>query len=130
MWSKLTRWLIFTVVLSLLPLMLDFVLKAADGSSPSINEVISRGELCLVCTALAGVGLGELLGLSDEAALTKIVLGGACFLSAVISIALYIAMKATTGNTGSLYLDNLSWYVFAETVITSTVSVVVSEVRK
>jgi hypothetical protein len=130
MWSKLMRWLIFTVALTLLPLVLDWALRAADGSSPSVNAIISHGELCLVCTALAGVGLGELLGLSDDAGLIKIVLGGACFLTSITSIALYVAMKATVGATGSLFLDGLSWYVFVVTLITSTASIMVSEAKK
>lgn len=129
-WSKLARWSIFTVVLSLFPIILDYVLKAAVRSDTPLNEVIAKGELSLICTALSGVAVGELLGISEKAKLFKICLGGVCFLNAVFSICLYIAMKAAEGSLGSLYLDRLSWWLFFETAITSTIAIAVSEAKK
>lgn len=128
--SKLARWAIFTVALSLVPLILDFISKSSNGSSHYVSEVIARGELSLICTALSGVALGELIGLSEKAKIAKILLGGTCFLSAVLSICLYLGMKGTTGDLGSEFLDHLCWWLFAETLFTTTITIAVSEALK
>jgi hypothetical protein len=60
--EKLVRWLIFSVVISLLPLLFRFALEATDGKSPTLSDLLSQGELLLISSAIAAAAVGELIG--------------------------------------------------------------------
>ena len=71
LWPKLARWLLFCVVISLLPFGIAYLDLHADEKSPKIEDPFSRGELLLVSTAIGG-----LIGVRNTPAIYKIISGG------------------------------------------------------
>jgi hypothetical protein len=116
----------------LLPLGLDFLIKLGDaepGARASLAEVIGRGELCLIVTALSAVGLGEIGGAKLKGEKTGILLVGASLLNIALGIAVYVLMKShESGHPPGMYIS-LSYMLFISTAIVATSCVAVSEVR-
>src|SRR5580692_8929792 len=55
------RWLLFDVVISILPLVLSYSIRAMFIGNPTIMDVIQNGELYLISTALAAAAIGEVV---------------------------------------------------------------------
>ena len=60
--AKLTKWAVFGVALSLLPVAAKFVAAFMQGRSsmPAFDEVFGDGELLIVATVIAAVRIGDL----------------------------------------------------------------------
>lgn len=130
--ARMARWIIFTVILSLAPLLIDYLAAVgrAHGTLLQISEVYAKGELCLIATALAGVATGEMFGLSERAKTAKIVLGGLCLLLAIGSIALYVMMKSNLDPLALPTYTYISGFLFILTFFASTSAIAVSELQK
>jgi len=56
-------WFIFTVAFSLLPLGGYFLAMQLHGYSPTLFELLEKGELFSICCALAATGIGEAISI-------------------------------------------------------------------
>lgn len=132
LWARLSRWGFYTVLIALAPLALDYANALVDmrGRLPPVWTVYQRGELCLVTTALAGVALGEIIGISDKAKTVTIVLGGLCTVSGFVGAALYVIMKTRADASSTSTLTLVSEFLFVETLVSATCAIVVAELRK
>lgn len=131
-WARMGRWLLLTVVAALAPLGVDYInaISDAGGSFPRLSVAYEHGELCLVTTALAGVALGELLGLSEQAKVAKVCLGGLCVIAVFVGAALYVTMKARFNPQSAPMMAYISGWTFLATLFVSTCSVGLSELKK
>src|SRR5579863_1592711 len=91
MLAKLLKWLIFTVVVALVP----FGIVALDlwdkGDNLFAWSVLwPHGELMLVSTALAADALGDLIASDRPSGSLKIAAGGGCLVVLIITIAGYV----------------------------------------
>jgi hypothetical protein len=64
--EKLLAWVIFSVIIGLLPMAFDYFQLsgrnlAPEGLVPAIRAVTADGELCLVAVGLSAAAIGELL---------------------------------------------------------------------
>lgn len=130
--ARMARWVIFTVVLSIIPLIIDYLAAAAHahGNLPGPSEVYSKGELCLTTTALAGVAAGEILGLSERAKTPKIILGGLCVIFSVCSIAIYGMIKSNSDPLALPTFAQASVWLFGGALLISTSTIAVAELQK
>lgn len=130
--ARMARWMIFTVVLSIIPLVIDYLASSAHahGELPSLGGVYSKGELCLTTTALAGVAAGEIFGLSERAKTPKIILGGLCLIFSISSIAIYGMIKSNSDPLALPIFAQVSVYLFGAGIFISTCTIAVAEIQK
>lgn len=130
--ERMALWLLFSVVLSTLPLCFDFVamFKAAHGVAPAWAATYSKGELCLITTALSGVAIGELLAVRKSTRLWTILPGFLCLACALGSIYLYSLLHGETDPSSTPMIAYLSFWIYVLAVGASTASVAVAELEK
>src|SRR3954468_5447431 len=61
MWQRLSAWLVFGVIVSLLPLGFDFLGHVDGDGGNSWTVLAGRGQLLLISVVIAGNALGEVL---------------------------------------------------------------------
>ena len=92
--AKLMRWLIFSVVLALVPLAFTALRLSTRGDSPSLLtcllRAISRGELLLIAAILCGRSSGELVGSGTSYRISKTISAGGAVILLMLA-ALYFA---------------------------------------
>ncbi|MDA1191644.1 MAG: hypothetical protein O3A46_08185 [Candidatus Poribacteria bacterium] len=82
-----SRWMIFSVIASVIPIVLSIVWTVGrTGSLPPFESWWAGGELLLVTTGLTAGGLGQTIGTRETRALQKILVGGSCFVTALVAI--------------------------------------------
>ncbi len=59
--SRITKWLLFGVVCSLLPILFKVITYVTRGQNIELTILVEHGELFLISTAIAATGLGELV---------------------------------------------------------------------
>jgi len=101
--DRLMFWLIFTVVISLLPIgfhALQFINRA---QSVQLYDVISNGELFIISVGMAATAIGEALSKRSGSSLVLFMVG-ICFILLIISAFLYadVAAMNMANNTSSL----------------------------
>ncbi len=74
--KKLTRWIFFSVLISICPLCAAYLISQTMGLKVELSSFISRGELQLISVALLATGIGELIGSKEIATIAKIIVGG------------------------------------------------------
>lgn len=129
--TKLLRWLFFTVLLSLIPIVASYVIGAANKkASISLVSVLDQGDLYLLCSVFCAAGLGELIGLGRKRfEIVKIFVGGVAILHVVMCIFLYVAIRNPSASTDIDYLVFLSMVLFSTGILASTACVALSEVQ-
>lgn len=130
--ERMVLWLLFSVVLSTIPLFFDYIslFRAAHGVAPSWAATYSRGELCLITTALSGVAIGELLAVRKSTRLWTILPGFLCFTCSLGSIFLYSLLHGEPDPGSTPMIAYLSFWLYVLAVGASTASVVVAELEK
>lgn len=93
---KVTRWLLFGVVIGLLPFLFSFVNILASPSSldstgwtHTRNALFGRGDLLLIAATLVAASAGDLIGSGREREGGKIVAGFWCLVIFVICVVWY-----------------------------------------
>lgn len=117
--EKLTRWFIFGVVVSLLPFALAYLNLWASKKPAKIEDLLSRGELLLVSTAIGAAAIGELLGVKDTHALGKIIVGGCSFVAVLMQMAWYACTSDASRGLDGQYVARSSLVFFAVTLVCS-----------
>lgn len=118
--EKLTRWFIFGVVVSLLPFALAYLNLWASKKPAKIEDLLSRGELLLVSTAIGAAAIGELLGVKDTHALYKIVIGGCSFVAVLTQMAWYAYTSDASQGLDGRSVAKLSVVFFVVTLFCSS----------
>jgi hypothetical protein len=111
-WKKVSQWILYTVLFSLVPIVFDYMIEFAKGggSWPDVAQVVRHGELCLVATAMSCVAIGEMSGYKSTGNTGRVWLFWFCLLSAAVSIGLYVIMKsiANAQTIGAQYDSQLN----------------------
>jgi hypothetical protein len=132
MGPKLARWLLFGVLMALLPLAYNLLHVVTRGGKASVENLTGHGELLLVAAAISAAAIGELVASGPKAPIGKIVSGGGALL--VLGFAsLYFADVAWAEKTGEKLLAsvvcNTSVVLFASAFVASLACVALSEVK-
>jgi hypothetical protein len=124
--ERLVKWIVFSVVISLLPLAADWANRISQGrsgiSEDVLAEVLAHGELLLISAAIAADAVGDLIGSRPEFKMLKYLAGGAC-LAIILFGSLWYADIAANFRDG-LALDHVmiakwSTWILGLTVFTS-----------
>lgn len=114
--ARLLLWLIFGVVIGLLPLYADGIKEALSAGGFSFSHTLFQGELFVISAVIAAGAIGELFvaNLPDRERIYKIAGGGFCFLFCVgnafayaystVSVACADAEEKTTDATASVQM--------------------------
>jgi hypothetical protein len=128
-WKKVSQWILYTVLFSLVPIVFDYVIEFAKGggSWPGVAQVVRHGELCLVATAMSCVAIGEMSGYKSTGNTGRVWLFWFCLLSAAVSIGLYVIMKSIANAQTIGTLSEISIIMFVGTTVVTTASVAAVE---
>ncbi len=92
--ARLTRWAIFSVAVSLIPLIFSFIYLTTVGPTPAFFDLISDGELLLISVALTGAAIGEVIDKKTARIKSRLASGGGCFLVASLSSSYFVVVSA------------------------------------
>lgn len=127
--KKMLKWLLFSVLIALLPIMFNWIILVSRSSPSSLQDVIKQGELLLVIAALTASGLGEIIASGSYMAIGKIFASGGCVIILIFA-SLYYSYVSTTNyvlDSSIVSLTSLWLYVFA--VISSGSCVALAEFK-
>ena len=132
MLEKVIRWLIFSVLIALLPIGFNYLSMKTKSIPTSLEIICAQGELLIVSAALNAAALGELFG-SGPASLmiAKIIAGGVCVIILLLTSLWFADIAATILLNKPLDANIImkgSLFAFFGTVAASGSSVALSEV--
>ncbi len=130
--EKMVRWVIFSVVIALLPIIFNYLSMLTKGLPTSLEIVISRGELLIVSAAINAAAIGELFGSgTTNKRIPKIIAGGVCVIILLLTSLWFADIVATillNKPVESRIIMLGSVAAFLSTVLASGSSVALSEV--
>lgn len=125
MLAKISLWLVFTVLITLSPLIsalvMLYIFPSYDAVSPFIT-ILSNGELLLVGTAVASAAIGEMLytasGNSDSWGLVvRILSGGGCVFVIILSCLVYASVKQVISLNPNIQNFSKETYAFLSLIL-------------
>lgn len=119
--EKMTRWLIFSVLVSLMPLVTSYLSLQLDRRT-GLHVLTARGELLLISTTIASAAVGELIAGGRNKATPKLLAGGSCILLVLLSSLFFAALQARHNADPHSILHTSAW-LFAGTLLASSSSV-------
>lgn len=134
--TKLVHWLVFSVIISLLPLIFNLITMIiyAWGPGPSLLSISSRGELMLVSAGIAAKGIGELFASGRKKLIAKYVAGGGCVVVLVLSSMSFVYISTASGSgvplDAATRISQASAIMLGFTMLASGSCVALSEVRQ
>lgn len=87
--EALIRWLIFSVLLGLLPIAASLLRLLTRGDAPSVASLIAHGELLLPTASISAAAIGELLGSEGRRRTLGLISGGVATLVLMLSCFYY-----------------------------------------
>jgi hypothetical protein len=116
--TALLKWLIFSVILAVIPIGFTYIHLLTDGKPPTLPALIAHGELALISFILAADAVGDLIASGKEKQKRKIVCGGGCVLTA-IAASLYFAHVSLNSKADPNIVFSVSLWIFGFAVIAS-----------
>jgi hypothetical protein len=116
--EKLTRWIIFNVMVALVPLSAGYLGLQLGREEPGLHTLTARGELLLISTAIASAAVGELIPGGRARATFKLCAGGSCILLVMLSSLFFAAIQARQDADPHSILS-MSLVLFACTLLAS-----------
>ena len=89
MLERLTRWFIFSVLFTLLPLLANCFLHIIAQTPITLEKLLSHGELFLIATALGATALDVIISSHEQHGISTICSGGGCFLVVIMASMLF-----------------------------------------
>lgn len=90
--ERLAQWYVFGVAASLLPLLVDALVRLDDGRPAGLNAVLGHGELLLVTGAIAFPAFGMVV-MSDVSRVLRGCFGGLAVLTEILVASLYASIN-------------------------------------
>jgi hypothetical protein len=126
MGERFARWLVFGVVIALLPLGFKYVVGLTDGPPPSTTTLLAHGELLLVSVAVAAAAVGELIGRGRRRVVFKLLAGGGCVATILFS-SLYFAVVSERTVAHPEVVARMSMLLFGLTIVASGSCIALAE---
>jgi hypothetical protein len=133
MWEKLAKWLIFSVLLSLVPLLANYGLYRITENAIDLELLLSHGELFLIAAALTGTALGEIIASRKKRqhGNWRLCSAGGSLLIVILASMLFAFVSGTQLANRSLdtcFVEAASLVVYVCACVTGTFSIVLSEI--
>lgn len=120
--EKLVRWLMFTVLFSLIPLASTYFGLRLDRREASLAVLVAHGELLLICTTVGAAALGELLPGDRENTIAKLFAAGTSLLGLAVCSFYFAAIQSrATPDTGAILIASIG--LFAGMLVTGAICV-------
>ncbi len=130
MQKKLILWSVYTVLISIAPLVVSFLIRLTRGESTALSDIIGNGELLLITVAILGAAIGELLAGNHRYPEFELISGGICILTLLIS-SLYFAdisgANAVESRINTFIVEKISYWLFGSGLISGAISIILSE---
>lgn len=126
--TKLLRWLIFSVILALLPLVFNYLHVVTRGGAPTFDVLLGQGQLLLVVAAISGSALGNLFGSGKNWLGGKMVAGGGSLCILALSSYYFADITAASSNLNFHFIAISSLAFFACAVGSAAGCVALAEV--
>ena len=123
--EKLLHWSIFNVVIALSPLIFNFVFRLLkDTGGVSIHFLFARGELLLICAAIAADAVGEFMIGTIQNKYARLLTGGSCVVLLMLSSLFFAAVASadTSNEEFQARITSLSMVIFVATMTSSGIS--------
>ena len=114
--ERMTRWFIFGVLISLIPLGVSYFMQKLDRRAPTLGSLLEGGELLLISTTVAAGCIGELIPISRRKPVEKLVAGGACMVVVLVATSCFAAVKSRPSPDPSPIRTTSLW-LFATAVL-------------
>jgi hypothetical protein len=69
---RLAKWLIFSVLLALLPLALNYLHVLTRGGDPTLERLLGKGELLLIAASISAAAVGSVIGSGKDRLIAKV----------------------------------------------------------
>jgi hypothetical protein len=116
--ERLVRWIVFGVLIALLPIAFRYALESTTGPVPSLAHLLADGELLLISSAIAAGAVGELIGRGRNRLILQLISAGGC-IATVLFASLYYAYVATHQLVNEAFVMRMSLFLFGLTLIAS-----------
>ena len=128
---RFVRWLIFGVLLALVPLVFSWAARAIRAQPSSLDAVLANGELFLVTAGICGAAVGELVGVvrATRQPFWEIVAGGCCLIVVVLSAHLFAdvsAVRAAAATIDPARVSSWSLWLYGIGLVASGSSIAMS----
>lgn len=132
MFGKLTKWLIFSVFLALVPLAVSLLFQFTHTKQVNLETSLAHGELLLITAVICASSMGELFGAGPRYKIPKILSGGASVLIFLFTV-IYFADVSANNFLNSAIIDKfmvckISIILFISAFFTSACCITLSEV--
>ncbi|MDV7341322.1 hypothetical protein RYZ26_17060 [Terasakiella sp. A23] len=128
--KKLTKWLFFSVLVSLTPLLFNVLILVSKNKTFDLNAILGSGELLLIVAAMCAASIGEVIGSGNRLQIVKIIAGGASVIVLMVS-ALYFSSiaeaKLSQQPMDADIVSSTSISLFLISCITSSICIAISE---
>jgi len=116
--EKIIRWLIFSVLLALMPVGLNCLFTFTVGKVPTLASLFSRGELLLISASIVARAMGELMTAQSNRRISKLIAGGSGVIMHMTASAWFGLISAGI----AMNADFVSWVSIVFFVIAMLVS--------
>lgn len=129
--DKLCKWIIYSIIFSLTPIIYHFVRLLSREKEISFATLLGRGEILLICAVISAAAVGEIIASGKNWKTHKLISGGGCLLILVLSSAWFADVSIALNNKSEyISLDNVatgSLIMFIFAISASLSCVVLSE---
>ena len=127
---KLVRWVIFTAVLSLVPLGILYIALLYASKPHGLANILGNGELLIIAWILGIGGFGELIPEGSTKRIPALACGGLNAVIFICSLSLFVVARYTAGPQESMEIFTTwaSIILFIATFFTSAGCVALSEI--
>ncbi|MGE4043417.1 MAG: hypothetical protein AB7F35_01095 [Acetobacteraceae bacterium] len=130
--EKVLRWIIFGVLVSLVPLAVAYMNLLLKGKNIGLAEVTGKGEVLLICGSLCAGALGELFGSSEKYRKRKIFVGGITLVITLFCTYFFASVEEQLAENGVIdkaALLFLSWLALGLCIVSSISCLILSEAK-
>ena len=106
--TKILHWYGFSLCFSSFPVLLNLLLKYLQLTNDDYWELVPPNELLIIVAGIAGESIGDLIHSKCLSEIAKSFLLASCCLAALLSVALYYALKYYNSDSELMRLSTVS----------------------
>ena len=91
--TRFLRWILFTLVVSILPILASAIALELVHARPTVVGILGAGELLTICCALSATAIGDLVSTKLRHPNAKLIFAGLCGLVALLTIVGYTTIS-------------------------------------
>lgn len=126
---KVVQWLLFSVVVALVPILFGLTVLIFKGEDANLPAVVGRGELLILVSALCAAALGDLILSNGATIWAKLLCGGMNVFVLLMSALMFAAVSGASvsaSDINPIAVTNVSLWVFLFSLLVCGSSVAAS----